>query len=368
MTKRAFLLMGLAIVAVVWSHAAGWGQIAMFHWADRYRPVTVPNFDEVGTPSYYVLLVIRQLTVWSVPAFLFVSGYFVAYAMGRQQTLRWKVVASRLRHLLVPYFIWSSAIFLASALEGTIYTPLEYVEQLVFGTADGTFFYVPLLCQFYLLAFLFAPLASRKSQVLLLIAAVLQLGTISLRYLVLFGVDVPEIDLMGETWPWLFVWWVFYFPLGVVCGLHVRRFSQWLVQHKGKILVATVVLGVLAILEPEVIYRTTGVEWRFVPLTITTTVYAVAFVFCFLSFEKIPEVFSKAFSRFNKAALGIYLLHMTAMAYVARFIRQIAPSLLAYPVLFLNPLLLIVGLGVPLFLMNVVSKSPARKYYRLLFG
>ena len=91
MTKRVFLLNGLAIVAVVCNHAASWGYTALFWWTDRYRPVTVPNYDQLGSLSYWAIVVVRQLTVFSLPAFLFVSGFFVAYASrGNRSSLTWR--------------------------------------------------------------------------------------------------------------------------------------------------------------------------------------------------------------------------------------------------------------------------------------
>lgn len=112
MTKRLFLLNGLAILAVVCSHATGWGSIAMSPWADRYRLVVGPDYDQTGTLPYYMLLAMKCLMPFSVPAFLFVSGFFVAYAArGSQSALSWKMVIVRLRNLLVPYLIWSVVIF-----------------------------------------------------------------------------------------------------------------------------------------------------------------------------------------------------------------------------------------------------------------
>ena len=67
MARRILLLSGLAILAVVLNHAGGFGQIAMFLWADRYRPVSVPNWDQLGTPVHYALLTIRSVGVFAVP-------------------------------------------------------------------------------------------------------------------------------------------------------------------------------------------------------------------------------------------------------------------------------------------------------------
>jgi len=65
MTKRLFLLNGLAILAVVCSHTTGWGSIAMSPWADRYRLVVGPNYDQTGTLPYYMLLAMKCLMPFS---------------------------------------------------------------------------------------------------------------------------------------------------------------------------------------------------------------------------------------------------------------------------------------------------------------
>lgn len=363
--------MSLAILVVVWSHAAGWGQIAMFLWTDRYRPVTVPNFDQLGTPSYYVLLAIRQLTVWAVPAFLFVSGFFVAYAArGRQSTLSWKMVRVRITNLLVPYLIWSVVIFIGDALQGITYTPLEYLERLAFGRADGGgYFYIPLLIQCYLLVPLMAPIARTRWKLLLLASALLQLVAFGSRYLDLFGVKGPGLRLLVKVTPsWSFFMWAFFFPLGIVCGLYIRQLKAWLARRKWRILVAAIVLGSLAIAEPELIYRVTGREWRFNPLTIATSLYSVAFVLCFLAFDKVSIPRSRIVQQVGKRSYAIYLLHGKVMAFVARVIRQVAPWVLAHQVLLVKPVVFAFGLGVPLLFMAFVSRSPARRSYRYLFG
>ena len=95
----------------------------MFWWTDRFRSVVIPCFDQVGTFPYYVMLVIQQLTAFSVPSFLFVSGFFVAYAArGERSTLTWKTVGTRIGNLLVPYLIWSTVILIADAFQGLTYT------------------------------------------------------------------------------------------------------------------------------------------------------------------------------------------------------------------------------------------------------
>ena len=147
------LLNGLAILAVVLNHASGWGYTAMVYWADRYRPVISPNFDQVWGFGFYGLIIISQLTLFSVPAFLFVAGFFIAYASRADpRGLSWKTVQSRITKLLIPYLIWSVFIFAENALQGRVLSVADYVLQLITGGATGAYFFVPVLFQFYLLS------------------------------------------------------------------------------------------------------------------------------------------------------------------------------------------------------------------------
>lgn len=260
--------------------------------------------------------------------------------------------------------------FIGDAIEGITYRPAGYLERLIFGRASGPYFFVPLLCQFYLLSPVLVPFARIKGKVLLLIMAFLQLGALSLKYLLLFGAELPNLNLILRVTPsCFFIWWAFYFPFGIVCGFNIEQFKHWLAQYKSGILVASIVLGLLSIVEPEAIYRISEREWRFVPLTLATSLYSVAFLSCFLALDKISTLLPlQTTHQLGKKSYGIYLLHMKVMAFVSRVIRQIAPWMLAHQVLLLQPVVFTFGLGVPLLFMALVARSPARKSYRYLFG
>ena len=76
MVRRLPLLNGLAALASVLYHSTSWGFVAMFWWTHRYLAVSVPNFDQLGSLSYYGLRVIEQLIAFAIAAFLFISGFF----------------------------------------------------------------------------------------------------------------------------------------------------------------------------------------------------------------------------------------------------------------------------------------------------
>jgi membrane-bound acyltransferase YfiQ involved in biofilm formation len=313
MRRQIPTLRGLAILAVVCNHATGWGYIAMFWWAHRYRQVTPPNYDQIGTLSYYSLVAIQQLALFSVPAFLFISGLFTAYAArGSQPTLSWKVVRVRITNLLWPYLVWSLVIFVGDFLQGTSYSLVEDLRRLAVGDATGAYFFVPLLCQFYLFSPFIAKWGKAKSGQLLLASALIQLTVTVLTYLRLFGMVSSDIRRLGS---WVFIWWAFYFPLGVVCGFHFKLVKQWLSQFKWGLLMATIALVVLSIIESEVLYNLTlDYDWARGIFKFSTFLYTVAFVLLFLAFDKISLPFIRTVDWIGTRSYGIYLLHPKVMA------------------------------------------------------
>ncbi len=372
MIKQLFLLNGLAIVAVVWAHATQWVFCAMFWWTNRYRPVTVPNYDQLGNLAYYGVVIAQKLCVFAIPAFLFVSGFFIAYAARGQSNLSWKIVRVRIGHLLVPYLIWTVVIFIGDFLQGTIYTPVEYLRRLAFGEAVPAYYYVFLLCQLYVLSPLLVPIARARGWQLLFISALVLLGVISLFYLKLYqelsGTDIPLVDRMIELLPnQSFARFIFFFVAGIVFGFHLERIKPKLILFKWKLLAVMVLLAPLATLETELIFRSTGMDWRNGVFTITGSLYAITFILVFLAFDKLSLPYSKLIYELGRASFGIYLLHTTALEFFARAIQKFLPGILAYQNLFQVFLTILSVAGVWLFMM-VVAKSPVRKSYRYLFG
>jgi len=372
MVKRLLMLNGLSIVAVVCSHAAQWVYLAMFWWADRYRPVSAPNYDLLGTLPYYGVVTLQKLGVFAVPAFLFASGFFIAYANRGRPNLGWKMVGARLKNLLIPYFIWSIVILMGAAFQGDVYSPFEYLRRFVLGDAIPAYYYVFLLCQLYVLAPLLVPLAKNKPLWLLYGSGLALLGLMGLFYGKFYAklneIELPVVDQLIKLIPTrLFIRFIFFFVLGMVASFHLKSFKQGLARFRWLLLAAVLILAPLALLETEWIYRLTAQDWRGGIFTLTGGLYAVSFVLCFLAFDWMPTALSKITYQLGRASFGIYLLHSTVLEFSARSIQKYAPQLLAYPVVFQLSLVLL-AVGLPMLIMKAIDKSPMRKAHRYLFG
>jgi membrane-bound acyltransferase YfiQ involved in biofilm formation len=367
--KRLSLLNGLSILAVVINHATHRGFVAMFFWTDRYRTVSVPNYDQMGSFMYYLLTVLEKLAVFSVPSFLFFSGFFIAFAArGSQSTLSWKMVRQRIFNLALPYVIWSVVIFIVNAFNGEVLTLQRYLMRLLYGGAIPHYYFVPLICQLYILSPLLVQLAKKRPAFLLVGTALIQLLMMSFSYLGLF-LQNPALDLIIKVmhyWTW-FPMWIFFFAFGVYAGFHLDALKNFISRWKWVLLGATFIFGALAVLEANGIFTRTSQNWRDTPLTLPSTLYALTFMMAFLAFEKSPMPLSKLFTQLSSKSYGIYLTHTIVLGVVAWWFYRFMPDMLAYQAIF-QPLLVASGIGIPLVLMIWISRSPASKMYRFLFG
>jgi peptidoglycan/LPS O-acetylase OafA/YrhL len=371
MVRRLLYLNGLAVIGVVLNHAVGWGFVAKFWWVHRYLPVTSPNFDSLGDISYYAMRAVEQLIIVSIPIFLFVSGFFIAVATGRNRTtVDWALVLNRIRNLLIPYVIWSVFVFLLGFIETRTFLPLgEYLSRLVFGRTYDVFYFIPLLVQLYLLSPFLVPLAKNKSGLLLVGTGLLQFLVLVLRYGAILGSDSTWLEELSFLLPsWFFPGLIFWFSLGIVVGFKLSQLKEFLAQVDKRIFLALLVsLFFAGMFEWEMLLRLSGEDWIGPRDTLIDALYSGVFILTFISFDRIKYPLTSEIGALGTKSFGIYLVHAPVLEYSARMIYHFTPFLLAYQVFFL-PLLISLGLGIPLLLMSIVKKSPAKFLYSYLFG
>jgi peptidoglycan/LPS O-acetylase OafA/YrhL len=369
MIKRLLYLNGLATVAVVLYHSSAWGFISMFWWADRYRAVSVPNFDQLGGLTYYALRMIEQVVMFAIPAFLFVSGYFVAVATRKNQpTIDWVVVFKRVKSLVIPFLLWSILILMANVLLGESYTTEDVIITIITGQTEPPYYYVPLLVQLYLLSPFLVPLAKNRAKVLLLVTAIVQLLIMMLTYAVILNLNVSFWELfLPLTKGWLFPGRIFFFTLGIVAGFHLSTIKSMVARIKWLLITSIIVLFIVGIIEWEWLLRGSGQDWIGPKETLIDQLYALAFILGFISLRKFKLPDYLFLPKLGARSFGVYLIHSPVLRFTARIVYHILPPLLAYQMLF-QPLLIIMGLGIPLLLMAFVNRSPGRRYYEFAFG
>jgi probable poly-beta-1,6-N-acetyl-D-glucosamine export protein len=369
MIRRLLLLNGLAAIGAVANHATGWSFTAMFWWADRYLPVTVPNFDQLGSFSYYFVRAIEQVIMFSVPAFLFVSGFFIAFATGRKANVEWSIIIARAKSLIIPYLLWSALIILFKVVQGAHYSPLTILTTLLFGRAAAPYYYVPLLLQYYLLSpLIIIPLARKNWRVLLVTTFLIQMVVLTAVYPQILGLHSPIAQTITRFTPsWFFPGHIFWFSIGVVVGFNLAPFKAWLQRVRWLLLSGAALFFVLAFVEFEWLFRQSGQPWLPPQFTLLDVAYAICFIFTFMAFEKARLPAQAQLSDVGTKSYGVYLVHAPVQEVTARLLYHFLPALLGVQLFFL-PLLIVVGLLGPLALMGIQNRTPARRYYQYVFG
>ena len=383
MTRRFLLLMGLGILGLILNHSATFGYQATFDLAWRYRPevaiscgdltppVRCPNYDQVHSGTYWGLTLVRRLIAFGVPVFLMVSGYFIAFAAGRKDArIAWPILRTRVVGLIIPYLLWSIIIFVGQAVVyNRAYPGLwEYVRRLLTGGATGSYYYIPMLIQLYLLSPILVPLAKKQWKWLLVGTAVLMLFIETLRYLQLFGLGGSTVTTLINLTPlWFFPRRLFWFALGIVFGFHIGDFKPFFVRHKNKLVFSAVLFYLLSLVEFELLLALSGQPWIDFYSTYTTNIYAGLFMLALLSVDKLKLPFTPQIMDVGAKAFGVYLIHEQVLELVGTLMFRFAPWLLGYQILY-QPIMIFFALGVPLLLMRIVSRSPARKLYKYSFG
>ena len=360
MAKKLLILNGLAILMIPLQHATAYGLQALFEWTNRYLPVEVPNYDLLGSVPYHVFIVIRQISAFSVPAFLFISGYFISFlAKGMAAKLSWKQVLPRIKGLIYPFILWT---FFRYVLLRQMPTSIDDLLN--------PYHFIPLLIQFYLIAPLLVWVAKGNWKALLIVVAILHFAVQALRYVDGLGFGSPALDQVLNLIPrWILIGQQpFWFPLGIVFGLYSKEATLRLDRARWKLGVATVVFLVLSIAEYYVGDFVNGSAWLGpTNESIFRNFYILTIILFILSLDEAQFIIPKRLSDLGARSLGIYMANIPAIFIVAVLMYNLTPRLLGYQLIYMI-ILFFAGLFGPLLLMWTVRKTPARRYYRYLFG
>ena len=347
--KRQFpALRGLAILLVVFNHAV----TLSLNAASQYGYPTQAGWERV------LLTGLKTLGLLAVPAFLFFSGAFVVYALqGRPLAPAYRTVALALRHIVVPYVLWSAVFYLVVfLLQGERYTILEYAKNLAVGYPYN---FVPLLAFFYLIAPLLVRAAGRHPWPVVLVSAAYQLFTAAVLSPDLVGFALPEVAyrLTLPVLRYTIATWGVFFPAGVVCALHAERITPFLQRVRWA-------LAALAVAAFGLAFGTQlGVLHQ--PLALLACIGLVMVLFLLVRREALPMVTELEWM--GRRALGLYLTNLISISLALAAVRAVAPVLFQQ-MLVLVSLVIVFTISVLGLLFTAVERLPVPGARRYVFG
>ncbi len=360
MVRRLLWLNGLAVVGVALHHASGYGFRAMFFWTDRYMDVSVPNYELAGSLAFYANVFIQQVDSFALPAFMFVSGVFVAFMAGSSgESQNWVAVGSRIKNLFIPFLLWTALFFIL--LQRRLPSSFEDIVT--------RYYYIVLLAQCYAISPLLVTLARRNWQVLLLVSASVELVISSLPYFQTLGIPIPGLEtLIGITPKWLLPNLLFWYVAGIVAGIHREDLRSRLVLRRNKLAFALLALIPLMMVEYLLVESWVDAPWLGPYFGgVLRTFYGGVLILFFLAVDQERIPFHRGLGLLGTRSLGIYLAHSPVMYLVAVAMYRATPNVLAHQWLY-QGILIVFGLGIPILIMEAIKRTPSRRYYRYLFG
>ena len=225
---RVDALKAFAIIAVIFIHVVSIGQ----------------KFAERLTPYWFHLVTYDQLLRFCVPLFIALSGFGLAAKYSSSHLDLKDFYTRRVAKLLPQYLFFAVVLYIFLLLMQPVTGEIvhyNFFQAIFLGRADYHLYFVPLVFQFYILFPLFFWMTRKNIWVMLLVSLLVQVGV--------FYVIGTKTEMPWYNEPWndqrqyiLAVSWGFYFVLGIVLGLSVKREAL-----RGKIVWGALVLTVVGL-------------------------------------------------------------------------------------------------------------------------
>jgi peptidoglycan/LPS O-acetylase OafA/YrhL len=369
MVKRLLTLNGIAVLFAVGHHAIHWVLTGMFWWTDRYRPVSVPNFDLQGGPIYHTLVIADQFMSTAVPIFLLISGYFISISTKKdEKTVSWDVILRRTLKLIIPYLIWSAVIIGLRYIEGNQLTLSIIIRMIITGGATGPYYYIPLLILLLFISPILVPLARFHWKILLFSTFLVQIPIT----IIIYGYSLSVIpnnyeNVLISFADFNLLVYGFWFALGLVFGFHIREISINIQKYRQPMLLALVITIILSLLEFYWLTTHSNKTWIAPQTLLFNKMLALTLILNYLARENLLKLLTRFFNFLGKQSYGIYLIHVIPLEITARLTYHFAPALLKFPLTFFV-VIVIIGLMTPLLLMEITTRSTARRFCSYIFG
>ena len=369
MVRKLLALNGLAACLAVLHHATHWVITAQVWWADQFMNVQVPYYEFMGTPGFYIIRVIDEFAFAAVPAFLFISGYFVGIlAGGKNISIPWNTIFTRIKYLLIPYLIWTWIILALRLLEGTSYSLREVVSLFILGGIAPPYYYVVVLIQLLILSPILVRPIKKRPWLFLGITIFFEIMVVITQYLALAGYESIMMNWMKVFFlNWRLPAYAIWFLIGMLAYFNLSAFQRFYLKHRWVILSLMLCFLIVGIVESELIRRYLGREWISPQSTVFGQLFILSLLLSYLAFDVFGGKVNAILNRIGGQSYGIFLTHILVLELVARLTYHIAPLLLSRALLFFV-ILSAAGIILPIILMRMVAISPARRYYRYLFG
>lgn len=330
---------GCAIIAVVAIHAIPW---------QLYRN--------------YVALSYRQLLNFAVPAFLFISGYWLSKKTIRSWEDYKSFLQRRFSRILVPYLFWSLVYLGYEALKIYDVSVTQILLKLLIGGASHHFYFIIVIAQLYLLT----PILQYLNRKPYGFVSVLMFNIVALLVWYVFGrndlwfVNDPHCLIHSP-----FLFWIIFYQIGLLVG---SDDNEGFVLQNLNFLILLAVLVSIAVSWLEAMAISYYDNWlrAICALKYSSFVYSTCIIFGFLALRERLKRWPRVLIVLGNYSFGIYLTHMIIIRGIAKVMRRI-DVVYSIQVLYQFIVVLITLLTCYVFII-VVRRFLPKPFYKKVLG
>lgn len=337
-------LKGLAILGVVAIHTLG-----------AEYPI---NNDFI----YIIYINIIQLSAFSVPFFLFISGLVLTYNYGDMKINYIKFIKRRFFVILIPFIVWS-CIYLVynNALMGKNMdlNIITVIRKLATGNAEFHLYFIVLVMQFYLIfPFILNYVLKFKKHHTILLASIFMFNLL-LIYLYYYQFDYLSEKILKK----IFIFWIFYFVFGMVIGYNIDN-NKYRISDKS--LYIFVPLFLIFYLSLDISYFSNGLQDKnifwFRPQTFIYATLSIIIAFKFINELRMLNILklpAKLVRKLGQNSFGIYLSHALFLN-----ISKISFGILRIDnrAFYYNMLVFLIVITLSLLFVMIISRSPVGRF------
>lgn len=292
---------GLAIIAVVAIHACRFG----FSWRNSAS----------GQWNFFFLVGWQQLFNFAIPAFLFISGYWLSKKPIKSLGDYRAFLTRRLLRIFVPYLLWSLVFCGYAAVKAHEINPYGIMLRLLTGQASWGYYFIIMIAQLYILTPLLQYVSRRPSGlILILVFNIISLLTLYLSRV--FGV----IGHVPAALP--FYSWIIFYELGLFTG---SRSDKTFAPSKIYPFILPITLVCLLISQLEgmiLLSKYDNLEFAITSTKYSSFLYSACVISAFLFVRRGTKYQPKLLVKLGEYSFGIYLIHMLFIPYAANLVQK----------------------------------------------
>ena len=189
--------------------------------------------DTTGTLMKAFFLFINRALIFAVPAFIFISGFVLAYNYRDKDFFFFPFIKKRTKYLLVPYFFWVCFYYAVFVWQKTYQFSLTvFLQKLLLGDMVYHLYFVIIILQFYFLFGVINWLFKRFSSHLLLVI-MLAINLLCMKY-----IHFPYVDRF-------FLQYLGFFALGVYFATNHLLIKEKICYYKYGLAIGYVLMTAL---------------------------------------------------------------------------------------------------------------------------